>query len=359
LEKYRQEKEKMDINTTLLREIKAYLSSYDCYQDEVEKFLMTKMIFTDRQRKAIDFINNVMTCHGKKELLSYVAELARIEHGIRELEPWVRDHVVHAVLSFLLGIYLNEKFLISSTCANVTGFQWEIAGLFHDVGYPAQVAKDILKQFADKINGIKKSIGVPSKDINFKVVPNGFENLQNDIDGFNLIQQQLNNWELQIDARKEYNHMIESGDICHGMISSFAVLNIVDLLYQKYNPNREYKDHHAIPDDNICWNQIHFEQDVVPACSAIFIHNLPSRCFTKTKINHSKAPLAFLLKLSDCLQEWERPSANDTNGLSATNFDIEIIEDKLIFRANIPYDKKNKIREEILLSLTNPNVEIR
>ncbi len=347
----------MNINVTLLDETNTYLDNYACYRDEIEHFLAHGGTFLERQQQAINIIRSIMTTHGKEELLRHVAELARVEHGIRELEPWVRDHVVHALLSFVLGIYINEKFLRPVIGNPVDDFQWKLAGMFHDVGYPAQVAKDILKPFTAKINEIKKILGVRVPDVYFQVVPVGLENLTNDINSFDLIQERLHEWNLRINAREEFGRMIDSGDICHGMISSLAVLYVIDLMYQKNNPKRKYSDIYAVS-SNINWNQIYFDRDIISACSAIYIHNLPSRCFCDAKIDRSTAPVAFLLKLSDCLQEWERPSLNNPTGFSAIQFDIKIDDDQLIFRADIPDDKKKKIKDEISSSLVAPDVQI-
>lgn len=345
----------MDINTLLFNEIHDILYGYDCRDDQIKHFLTAPISFDERQKEAIKIIEGIMTVHGKKDLLSCVAELARIEHGIRELEPWARDHVVHALLSFLLGIYIQNKFFALKGIS-VNEFQWKLAGLFHDVGYPVQIAKDaMLSRFAKKINDIKDTIGVPSPDIHFKIVPVGLEKLKNNINSFELIQAKINEWGLQINPMKEYKRMTDSGNICHGMISALAVLYLIDLMYQKNNPKRERRD---IYKHNINFNQVHFETDVVSACAAIFIHNLPDNCFENTKIDCSKAPLAFLLKLSDCLQEWERPSRINPEGFHADKFDIQVIKGKLIFHSDISDKDKDKIRKEISSSLIASDVLI-
>jgi len=153
---------------------------------------------------------------------------------------------VHALLSFILGIYINEKFLKPLSGILVDDFQWKLAGLFHDVGYPAQVAKDILRPFTEKIKKIKRNLDVHSPDVYFKVVPVGFENLTNDLSSFDLIQERLDEWELRINAKKEYKQMVDSGDICHGMVSSLAILYVIDLMYDKYNKKRKKTDIYAV-----------------------------------------------------------------------------------------------------------------
>ena len=347
----------MNINDSLLIKTRCDLYKYDCRESEIKPFLRNREDLLERQQKAIKIIEKIMTAHGKQELLKYVSELARVEHGIRELQPWVRDHVVHALLSFILGIYINEKFLGLISKIQVNEFQWKLAGLFHDVGYPAEIANNVLKPFTDKVNEIKEDFGVNRPDIISKIDPGKFENLQNNINSFDLIQQNLKKWGLQINARKEYNQIIESGRIDHGMISSLAVLYVIDIMYEKYNPKREYRDKY-VPGTNINCNQIYFEDDVVPACSAIYIHNLPKSCFLSSKIDRLKAPVAFLLKLSDCLQQWERPSKTNQIGFSSNNFDIEIRDGQILFYTNISNEKKKEIKDEISSCLFAPDIII-
>lgn len=347
-----------NINETLWNEIKPYLHKYDCFEDEIEHFLFHYRDFLKRQNEAIHIIEGVMTLHGKKDLLQQVSELARVEYGIRELEPWVRDHVVHALLSFILGIHINENFIRYSAVQPVDNFQWELAGMFHDIGYPVEIAKDIMKPFADKINEIKRNLEDTGPDIRFKVVPVGLENLKNNFNSFDIIQERLWSWGLDVDARKAYEESVASANVDHGIISSLSILYLIDMMYQKYNPKREFKNVWT-DRGKINFNQRYFEEDVVSACTAIYIHNLPKEYFIHGKIDRRKTPLAFLLKLSDCLQEWERPSKENQTGFLANKFGIEISKTKLIFHADIPDDKKKKIIDDISSCLVASDVEIR
>jgi hypothetical protein len=72
---------------------------------------------------------------------------------------------------------------------------------------------------------------------------------------------------------------------------------------------------------------------------------LPAKYFGEAKISLEKSPMAYLLKLSDCLQDWERPSKNNQKGFSASLYDIEIKNNKLIFYA--PPERQNKITDEL------------
>lgn len=345
----------MGINRTVLDAISDVLWDYGCHEDEIKKFLTARWGFRRRKTEAISILESIMTAHGKQVLLRHVVELARVEQGIRELEPWVRDHVVHALLSFLLGIHINEHFMKPSG-NGVNVFQWKLAGLFHDVGYPAQVARDILSPFTDQINKIKQTLGVSAPDVFFRFIPVGIDQLTNGVGSLGLIQRQLEDWGLSVDAHREYREMLDSGRVCHGIMSSLSVLYVIDLMYQKYNPSREYRDFYEPPGIN--WNQRYFENDVVPACSAIFVHNLPEHCFTNGLLDKQRAPLAFLLRLSDCLQDWNRPSADDPRGIPNREFQISIRGGRLEFIVT-DEDRRHKIAAEIGATLVTTDIEIR
>jgi hypothetical protein len=344
----------MGINTTIFEGIRHNTYDYGFASWNVEEFLTIPSDFLTRQSKAIDIIEGIMTAHGKQKLLRHVVQLAKVEHGIRELEPWVRDHVVHALLSFLLGVFVNER-LLKPGGQTIGAFQWKLAGLFHDVGYPAQVAKDILKPYTDQINNIKRDLCVARPDVFFRVVPVGLDQLANGVNGLDLIQEWLDVWGLRISAIEEYTRMVDSGGVCHGMISSLSVLYVVDLMYQKYNPRRAYVDIHDPPSIN--WNQSCFENDVVPACAAVFVHNLPTRCFRSAPLDRTRAALPFLLRLSDCLQDWDRPSASDPAGISDDAFDISAVPGRVVFTVTDP-GRRDRIAEEIVSALVAPDIEV-
>jgi len=345
----------MGINQILYGYIGNYSVSLGHEASLLRDFLFNFDSFWDRQKKAIKIIEKIMKHHGKKPLLSQVAELARVEHSIKELEPSARDHVVHAVLSFLLGIYLNENFLK----LRINDFQWKVAALFHDVGYPVQIAgKALLKPFEQTVNRIaQQEEGITNEKIRFEIRPIGIENLPRGDNSFELIGRCLNNWGLRINPKEKFENMIASSNICHGIISSLSVLYVIDSIYKKYNPDKK-KDvpKRGLDGNTINWGQEYFDEDIIHACSAIFVHNLKGNCFKKSKIDKKKTPLAFLLKLSDCLQDWERPSGNKIKGFPDEEYGIEISKDGIDFYA--PGHRVKKIRNGIDSCLEEPEIKI-
>jgi hypothetical protein len=132
----------MGVNRRIFEAVTDVLPEYGCDRMQIGRFLEGHGARRARQKQAASIIQRIMVEHGKRKLLLPVVELARVELGIRELEPQLRDHVVHAVLTFLLGIHINKDFLKPSGY-RVDTFQWKLAGLFHDVGYPAPLSANI------------------------------------------------------------------------------------------------------------------------------------------------------------------------------------------------------------------------
>lgn len=356
----------MNINEYLVREITPYLnpqprlSDYDLSENMVHQFLFRMHSFSERQRYAIQIIRDIMTAHGKGNLINTVIELARVEQGIRELVPSQRDHVVHALLSFIVGIYVNERFLRTLWETPVDTFQWKLAGLFHDVGYPVELAtKKVMGKYVGTINTSKKEIGIDTPDIRFPTDFSSLAELQNNRNAFDLIQDRLALWNLSIDAKAAYSETVGSGQANHGIISALSVLYLVDLLYQKYNPKREYKNIVIRKESNkVNFNQIYFERDVVSACTAIYVHSLSAKWFGTSKIDRLKAPAAFLLKISDILQEWERPSLKKPTGFSAELFNIRLDGRQLFLLNAAGRPVGEKMRHEIRSTLIAPDVQI-
>jgi hypothetical protein len=210
--------------------------------------------------------------------------------------------------------------------------------------------------FAKKMCEIQEELGIKAPEVIFNIVPKNLELLTNKVNSLALIQSQLNQWKLDVKADKTYRDMVKSGDVCHGMISGLSILRIIDFLYEKNNPKREFKDIYCT--DYINWNQTYFKKDIIPACSAIFIHNFSERHFRGKKIKIGNAPLAFLLKLSDILQDWERPSGDNPEGIPSSEFYIDIEDQNLILKTK-DKNAKAKIEKEITSYLASENIHIR
>ena len=331
----------MNINNTLAK----YFKDEVGYRKDLDKKAIYKFYTTSDHEIKFEcveqIIKKLVEPNGKKKIYLHIDKLHKIEKDTMSLTG-KRDHVIHALNTYLLGLYINDKYLATK----VNEFKWKLAAPFHDVAYPIEIAALHPEIFAPMTsNEIVKSYINTMKNIedvdNFNIVvtnlvPKNVEKLTNKKNAIAYIQNQIRKWGLGVNVQKRYETMISSNKICHGMFSALTVLHLIDSMYQKHNPKRVKKIKLAEGSD---WNQEYFKNDVVPACSAIFLHNLGIDAFYQ--IDKNKAPLPYLLKLCDELQNWDRPNGEGQSEPSE-NYGISIEDGKLIF-----YVKDEAKREHI------------
>jgi hypothetical protein len=340
----------MNINNKILQRIRELDYISDNYGIDIrmltDLFEQTQ-INNEYYENAYKFISDVMKKNGKSYLFIYIKDLAELEKGIGELLPNHRDHVFHIITCFILGIYINETYMKKKNYG-VDYFQWKLTSLFHDIGYPFEISHKLLKPISDNLNNLRNEIyGNYNKSELIKYDISGIRKLLHKKDSVNLIDKRLKKWGIDLNAKNEVNKMNNEFRICHGMVGSILLYNIIDLMYEKNNKKREYKD---IRDNEYrsSWNQKYFNNDICDCCSAIFLHNLRFKSDKRILIKPEKAPLAFLLRLCDTIQEWNRFSKNDPTGFSPTLFDIEYKNDKLFILV-----KDIKICKEIKENISN------
>lgn len=292
--------------------------------------------FGSKSHQAIGLTKELVKPHNKGPLYQHIVELYEVEEATMGLTR-KRDHVIHALNTFLLGVYINNKYLLNP----VDIFQWKLTALFHDIAQPLEISQKIIERYFKNVDRIKNNLGIASlnptmKNPTMNIMPKNFEKLTNNKNAFDYIQTRIDDWGLKVDVEKKYSDMSPSNIICHGMISALTVLYLIDLMYQKNNPERK--------NNGSDWDQKYFETDVVSACSAIFVHNLGADAFKN--INKTKAPLAYLLKLCDELQHWDRPKGKKHKGDSPENYDIQVQQNHLIFKVS-NQDRKGEIESKI------------
>ena len=280
-----------------------------------------KLKFEERQRKSINIITQILNVHGKEKVVRFLGRLASMEPKIQELQPWVRDHVVHAINTFLLGVYILEKVDILPLISVRFDyrFMWKLSGPTHDLGYPIEMAHNVKKTWVKEMNDILKETDAPSPVLNPETYPQNLDRLCGDIDANDLIQKRLTEWALGIDVEDYLGWLKIIKKTDHGVVSAFAQLKVIDALYYKFNPDKKEID---IVRESLNFNQKNFDLDIVSASSALFIHNIDlNYSGFSNKISLDLAPLAFLLFLCDTFQEWDR-YAEERPVYSGNDFDI-------------------------------------
>lgn len=324
---------KMRINQTLKEFFKKECpNKLSDYKREIIEFIDSNI--NDKYDLAPNLIKNLVELHSKQDLVKQIVELYAVESATMKLTN-KRNHVIHAVNTFLLGIYINHKFLNNQ----VDLFQWKLSSLFHDIAYPLEISQKIINRYFEQVSIIKNNLGIENYNPTINLVPQNIDKLTNNVSAFDLLQQRVYEWDINVNIKKRYDDMINTNKLCHGIISSLTVLFLIDLMYQKNNPQRKNEN---IEVDGSNWNQENFIRDIVSSCSAIYFHNLHPDSFFKNCKNKSK--LAYLLKLSDELQNWDREKM--PKGDSPENYDIQVQQNQLIFKVS-NHDRKDKIESGI------------
>ncbi len=249
-----------------------------------------------------------------------------------------RDHYVHSVNVFLLGlsIYSQNKSFREAFDAAVLDkslyphsydtkheeffYRWGIASLFHDVGYPVEIIGKQIKKFIgfaaevdqqgqvktrlefenfDEFNSISEII--PRQDfirsfVERYPVPESLDLLKpNDLLAYKLhftLGVDLGTAKDALDGFPQV--MAEHGFIDHGYYSAIIVLRWYAYLIQSSGFKPDY-----------------FFDPILDSASAILLHNYYKNVLMKPpfELDHLSPlehPIAFLLILSDELQEWNR-----------------------------------------------------
>lgn len=156
------------------------------------------------------------------------------------------------------------------------------------------------------------------------------------INTLDLINNRLRRWRISLDAKNAFTRMLgsqkfddKSRRTDHGIVSSILVMKAIDEKYRIMNPNQ-------ISDPRNSWSYSNMTEQITNVCSAIFIHNLETNSLIW---NFTENPLATLLKISDGLQCWGRPSAKEPKGDSPKDYDLSFQKGKIIF-----YSKKDKVK---------------
>ena len=137
----------------------------------------------------------------------------------------------------------------------------------------------------------------------------------------------------------------------HGLMSSLIFLR---LMHQEYAKHRGYKFTEG--SHKIVWDERILSKSILQIAIAIAFHNLDQ---DKNQLkynaedmkiyNFEKRPLAWLLKLSDIIQEWDKPEANETimnKTIELPSIHISFVNDKIIVE-NFPRKQSKEVEKTI------------
>lgn len=314
-----------------------------------------KSKFLGRQNKSLEIIGNILNVHGKEDIVHFLGQLASIEPKIQELQPFVRDHVVHAINTFLVGVYVLEKvnFPPFQGTRFDYPFMWKLCGPTHDLGYPIEIAHNVRKSYVDKMNDILGRLKSPSPKLEPETYPKNLEKLCGNWNGHEIIQERLTEWALGIDVKDYYDWLQKKNKTDHGVIGALSQLKVIEAMYYRVNPQRKHED---IFQYDLNFNQRNFDLDIVSACAALFIHNIDlTYGGFRNRIRLDLSPLAFLLFLCDTFQEWDRYSEHNPV-YSGEDFDIHCTHDEISLF--VPHDIEDKVYAALLQRLSGLPVTV-
>jgi len=299
-----------------------------------------------------------------------------------------RDHYIHTIFVFLLGLAIYEKndnfkknfneYALSKknypdsyvTKNEEFFYRWGIASLFHDIAYPLEITLKQANKYLDFIWNYPEETTRKSK---IKMELSDFENF-------------ITLPALKPDARFEeeflkkypeskYRFYDDAISILSQSISSNFSLNTKDIKtnlidFVKDMKEKSFVDHgfygavimlrwyyHLVKTTN--WNPSYFYFPVADSASAIFLHNyykhgLMKKPFHLESMKAKSHPIAYLLILCDEIQEWNRKGfgEKDISNLIITDFNITITESKMAiyYKLTPKHDENTYIEKPISLS---------
>lgn len=293
-----------------------------------------------------------------------VEKMRLFEEHAGVLIPGQRDHYVHSVYVFLLGLAIysqTKKFRTDfdetiktsgykdyyTTNNEEFFYRWGIAALFHDIAYPIEIT---IKQINTYIDFISFYNDVhPSNHLKVKMVIDN-------ISKFNYLPQIKPSLTFAEEFKSKYPHcqQLELTDslelLAHKLAKTFNVdfdqvkMNLHGFAFKMHNSS--FVDHgyysalivlkwyyRLIQEFN--WNPAYFYFPILDSASAILLHNYYKhglmKPFNLGKLKCKRHPIAFLLILCDELQDWNRACYGEFDRVvnSPSGYDISISGDVL------------------------------
>jgi len=272
----------------------------------------------ERSRQAKSLFQQVIRSLHNDAMEKYYDQLEQYENAFQWIIDYHRDHTVHILLCYILGICINEK-VLADDARHVPPVKWVIACLFHDIGYPVEL---IYNSFIK----VKQDYGW-SPDLHLQTLTRKIFDKKSPI---GILSDCYKRWHLRFRARTEYQFVVEKKRMCHGMISAITVLEKLAAIYENLGYEDEYRS------------------QVVPACAAIFLHNLNRARYdeeAKKLTGAHGSQVALLLKVVDGFQDWWRPSATHRDGYEPDNYRLQLQTNLCRFIV-LDADRFKKISEE-------------
>ena len=277
-----------------------------------------------------------------KKLLDLLADH---EYHSGELLAKHRDHYSHSVYVFALGlaIFANNKTYRQTYCefydySDYDSYSeflhyWGITSLFHDIGYPFQLAHEQIKQYCCELWG--------NSQANPYVSYGNFDNFISIKDNEREVIASYDN-----NALSNVKNINEILAYAVNLRLGYSKKEIEEKLYSRILVQPNFMDHSyfssvLILKQLLSSNGLHLNNAIMDVLSAILLHNN----FNKYDIPKSRSislnehPLAYLMILCDELQHWDRYAYGKISKRDPIAYDIRLNIDDNAIRVNYIFDK--------------------
>lgn len=259
-----------------------------------------------------------------------------------------RDHYSHSVYVFLVGLALyknlhafrqayDDKYSFTDRKEAACHFleYWGLTSLFHDIGYPFEIAHQQMKAYVCKLDKSNNDAFGFSPYVSYKNMDEFATSRLGDCNTVyaqGIVERLKNAYLKRTDiepyyARHQLEKVLKDRAIHENPVAmdylymDHAYFSGLILLKTYLSQHKEIEQYEQIP------------SEVMDAFCAIILHNSLFK-FTIREFLHTKEPLklsdgqplAYLLMLCDELQCWDRASygQNSRNGIYAFDFDINL-----------------------------------
>ena len=355
------------------------------FQQRVNEFFNSKT-YDESERRARQLLFFLLDNHGKVPVLAPIIDKMNLDELYGEYEfQGQRLHFLHQVNVYLLGLYfyynlesLRNKinFEMRKTTVRIIDqerninfryssgteygeflYRWRLTALCHDMGIGIQLCEGKAKCLSDYLTKLRIST---SK--NTSLLENLWlyeeNNLLNELNGiYNKIQFAKS---IEFQEASPYPDSVYHD---HGIMGALAFLRLIRKEYANHPNLISYKDGYK----QLIWHPKILTHSILQIALAIALHNLNENPVALKKTckqlnvkiyNQSSHPLVWLLKISDLLQEWDKPKAkffSPKEELPPTTLEIYTDRKSKIMVKGFPENKISKT-EEILQTYTTPNI---
>lgn len=336
--------------------------------------------YQESKRFAKEFIVFVLSQNGKGNFAPSIELFDHTEMNGKYPFDKQRSHYIHQVNVYLLGLFLYHKSQMiqdnidqemESTTPKIeyaqNGFsyeyqysggskfseflyRWKLASLPHDIGYGISLFENNEKEM---INFLQKFGVTDIRNLNDLWL---FEDrdlllqLDSEIPGISIIKYMNEQYKKPLYDSVFYDH---------GLIGSLIFLRCMNQKYANHRGNIITHNGSA----KIIWDERILSGSILQVAIAIAHHNLDQ--YSKQLESNAddikifdldNRPLSWLLKVSDIIQEWDKPKANENTQYEKTedsSIHISFLDDKIIVK-NIPKNELEKVQQTIS-DYTNPS----